>query len=460
MKQTQAQAQTKQKRIAIIGSGISGQTCGYLLSKQHHVTLFEANDYVGGHTATIDLDIDNKTLAVDTGFIVFNDRTYPNFIKMMKQIGITSKATEMSFSVHNKASGLEYNGHNLDTLFAQRKNLLNPRFYYFIIEILRFNRLAKKATTLIQSDQTAEGAKVNQANLDTQVALGEFLDQHGFSDYFATHYVLAMTAAIWSASINSCRDFPLHFFLRFLSNHGLLDIANRPQWYVIEGGSRSYIPKLTQSIQDIRLNSAVVSVTRHGGHATITSLNSTESFDEVIFACHSDQALALLKDPSINETQVLGAIKYRSNEVVVHTDNSLLPKHKKAYASWNYCIDPQADELPTLTYNMNILQGLKTEQDLCVTLNQTKRIDPKHVLRHFNYAHPVFSLESIAAQNQRHIICGKNLTHFCGAYWYNGFHEDGVRSALDVCQRFGITLDTVDPVPKTASNTQQGMAND
>jgi len=428
----------KQRRIAIIGSGISGQTCGYLLSKHHQVTLFEANDHLGGHTATIDLDIDGKTLAVDTGFIVFNDRTYPNFIKMMDQIGITSKPTEMSFSVHNQATGLEYNGHSLNSLFAQRRNLLKPRFYYFIIEILRFNRLSKKAHLLSQNNQGT---------------LGEFLDKHGFSDYFATHYVLAMTAAIWSASINSCRDFPLQFFLRFLSNHGLLDIANRPQWYVIEGGSRCYIPRLTKAIQDIRLNSAVESVTRHRDHVEVISQSGAELFDEVIFACHSDQALALLKDPSQDETEVLGAIKYRANDVVLHTDNRLLPKRKKAYASWNYCIDPLVDELPTLTYNMNILQGLKTEQDLCVTLNQTKRIDPQHILRQFTYAHPVFSLESITAQNQRHTICGNNLTHFCGAYWYNGFHEDGVKSALDVCQRFDITLDTTDAA------TQQGTAN-
>ena len=429
---------SKQRRIAIIGSGISGQTCGYLLSKHHQVTLFEANDHLGGHTATIDLDIDGKTLAVDTGFIVFNDRTYPNFIKMMDQIGITSKPTEMSFSVHNQATGLEYNGHSLNSLFAQRRNLLKPRFYYFIIEILRFNRLSKKAHLLSQNNQGT---------------LGEFLDKHGFSDYFATHYVLAMTAAIWSASINSCRDFPLQFFLRFLSNHGLLDIANRPQWYVIEGGSRCYIPRLTKAIQDIRLNSAVESVTRHRDHVEVISQSGAELFDEVIFACHSDQALALLKDPSQDETEVLGAIKYRANDVVLHTDNRLLPKRKKAYASWNYCIDPLVDELPTLTYNMNILQGLKTEQDLCVTLNQTKRIDPQHILRQFTYAHPVFSLESITAQNQRHTICGNNLTHFCGAYWYNGFHEDGVKSALDVCQRFDITLDTTDAA------TQQGTAN-
>jgi predicted NAD/FAD-binding protein len=427
---------TKKKRIAIIGSGISGQTCGYLLSKQNEVTLFEANNHLGGHTATIDLDIEGKTLPVDTGFIVFNDRTYPNFIKMMDQIGITSKPTEMSFSVHNKATGFEYNGHSLNTLFAQRRNLLSPRFYSFIFEILRFNKMAKKANASGETD------------LGT---LGEFLDKHSFSDYFATHYVLAMTAAIWSASINSCRDFPLQFFLSFLTNHGLLDIANRPQWYVIEGGSRSYIKGLTQSIQDIRLGTPVQWVTRHCEHVEITSDKGTEVFDEVIFACHSDQALHLLNDPSQQESKVLGAMKYRSNNVVLHTDKTLLPKRKNAYASWNYCIDPQVDELPTLTYNMNILQGLKTNQDLCVTLNQTQNIDPAHILRQFTYSHPVFSLESIAAQKQRHTICGDNLTHFCGAYWYNGFHEDGVKSALDVCQRFGVTLDTMETNPLTAS---------
>lgn len=414
------------KRIAIIGSGISGLSCGYLLSPHHHVTLFEANNYLGGHTATIDIEHNGETLAIDTGFIVFNDRTYPNFINMMRQNDVAMQPTQMSFSVHNDGTGLEYNGHNLNTLFAQRRNVLNPRFYYFIREILRFNKLAKHYD---HNDSAS--------NNDT---LGEFLSTHGFSDYFATNYILAMVAAIWSSSVQSCKDFPLRFFLRFFNNHGLLDIENRPQWYVLAGGSRSYIPKLSRNIQAIRLNSPVQSVQRHPNHVAISSLGQTELFDEVIFACHSDQALALLADASTDEQTILGAIPYRDNEVVLHTDTRLLPVRKAAHASWNYWLDADNDALPSVTYNMNILQGLSTATTYCVSLNQTEKIAPPAILRSFNYSHPVFTRESLAAQQQRTRICGYQRTHYCGAYWYNGFHEDGVNSALDVCQRFGVSL--------------------
>ncbi|MFT7558337.1 MAG: putative NAD/FAD-binding protein [Flavobacteriales bacterium] len=422
----------KRKRIAIIGSGISGQTCGYLLSQSHHVTLYESNNCLGGHTATVDVEIEKKQLAVDTGFIVFNDRTYPNFITLMNQIGINAQATEMSFSVHNDSNGLEYNGHNLNTLFAQRRNLLSPRFYRFVLEILRFNKLAKEFNERLLNDQALKG-------LNT---LGDFLDAKNFDDYFSSNYILPMVAAIWSSPIESCREFPLSFFLRFFNNHGLLDIKNRPQWYVVEGGSRSYIQGLTRNIQDIRMNSPVESVRRHGSHIEVNSLNQSEIYDDVIFACHSDQALAILQDANTDESTVLGNIEYRNNEVVLHTDSSLLPKQKNAYASWNYWIDSNTSDLPCLTYNMNILQGLKTDATVCVTLNQSDKIDPKHVLRRFTYAHPVFTEGSIAAQQQRSTICGHNRTHFCGAYWYNGFHEDGVKSALDVCERFGVSLNS------------------
>lgn len=432
------------KRIAIIGSGISGQTCGYLLSQTHHVTLFEGNDYLGGHTATVDIDIDGQKLAVDTGFIVFNERTYPNFIKMMSQIGVESKVTEMSFSVHNEASGLEYNGHNLDTLFAQRRNLLNPKFYRFIGEILRFNKLAKQFETTPSKKELYDDAST----------IGNFLDEHGFSAYFSDNYILAMVAAIWSSSIKSCRDFPLKFFLQFFNNHGLLDITLRPQWYVIKGGSRSYISGLTRNIQDIRIHSPVQSVTRHGNQVEIISQHQSEMYDEVIFACHSDQALALLTDATAKENSVLGAIKYRNNQVVLHTDLQLLPTRKKAYASWNYWIDSNTHNVSSVTYNMNILQGIKTNTTLCITLNQTEKIDPNKILREFSYAHPVFTLDTLAAQQKRTEICGHNHTHFCGAYWYNGFHEDGVKSALDVCQRFGLNLDNVNSIKDTCNLTK------
>ena len=257
-----------------------------------------------------------------------------------------------------------------------------------------------------------------------------------------------MVAAIWSSSIESSRDFPLGFFLRFFNNHGLLDISQRPQWYVIEGGSRSYISGLTKDIQDIRVHCPVQSVKRQVNHIEINSRGQKECFDEVIFACHSDQALALLEDATNDEKSVLGAIPYCDNDVVLHTDIRLLPKRKKAHASWNYWIDSSSSDLPSVTYNMNILQGLKSKKTYCVSLNQTNNIDPKHLVKSFSYAHPVFTRESIAAQQKRSTICGHGRTHFCGAYWYNGFHEDGVNSALDVCERFGLNLDSQTSQPE------------
>lgn len=412
--------------IAIVGSGIAGLTSAWLLSKEHHVTLFEANDYLGGHTATVDVDVAGQSLAVDTGFIVFNDRTYPNFQKLLARIGIKAQPTEMSFSVHQDQTGLEYNGHTLGSMFAQRANLFKPRFYGFLVEIVRFNLLCK--------EQLAQGEVANEQTL------GTFLDQYGFSAFFTEHYILPMVAAIWSSSLADSRDFPLAFFLRFFNHHGLLNLVDRPQWYVIQGGSRSYIPALTASIQDIRLQSPVLGITRHAAGVNITTATGCETFDEVILACHSDQALGLLSDASPAEQQVLGGLSYRDNEVILHTDTRLLPTERRAWASWNYWLDGDDDALPAVTYNMNILQGLTVEQTLCVTLNRGHAIAPDKILRRFNYAHPVYNQAAINAQAQRHRICGQQRTHFCGAYWYNGFHEDGVNSALDVCARFGVSL--------------------
>jgi predicted NAD/FAD-binding protein len=411
-------------KIAIIGTGISGLTSGYYLHKDHDITLFEAGDYVGGHTATIDFEWQGAPYTVDTGFIVYNDRTYPRFIKMMNEIGVTGTPTEMSFSVRNDSSGLEYNGHSLSTLFAQKRNWLNPRFYSFIREILKFNKLAK--------------ASAHDEAIASET-LGDFLRQHSFSDYFSENYILPMGAAIWSSTLADMRAFPLRFFLQFFLNHGLLDVKNRPQWYVVDGGSKAYIPPLTQGFKDrIKLNSPVEKVDFDDAGVTLTVSGKSERFDQVIFACHSDQALTILGDSATqNHNEVLGAMAYQANEVILHTDTSLLPKRTAAWASWNYYLDGQADEAnrkPALTYDMNILQHIESEHTFCVSLNSRDRIDESKIIRTFSYDHPVFSLESRAAQQRRADIQGVNGLWFAGAYWHSGFHEDGVRSALDVVE--------------------------
>ncbi|MDN2480743.1 NAD(P)/FAD-dependent oxidoreductase [Vibrio agarivorans] len=408
-------------KIAIIGSGISGLTCGYHLASKHDITVFEANDYIGGHTATKSVEVAGKRYDVDTGFIVYNDRTYPNFIKMMNEIGVKGIPTQMSFSVRNDGNGLEYNGHTVSTLFAQKRNWLSPKFYRFISEILRFNKLAKACADVTQDDD---------------ITLGDFLSQHGFSDYFCENYILPMGAAIWSSTLADMRAFPLSFFLRFFLNHGLLDVTNRPQWYVIEGGSHAYIGPLTATFKDnIRLNTPVSRVTRDNAGVVVESKGESERFDHVIFACHSDQALRLLGDASEVEQQVLGDMTYQANEVILHTDDALLPKRRSAWASWNYYLSGQSGEeqrLPALTYNMNILQHIEAPATFCVSLNSSQKIDPKKILKTFTYDHPVFTTQSIAAQARKSEVSGVNNTWFCGAYWHNGFHEDGVRSALDV----------------------------
>lgn len=418
-------------KIAIIGSGISGLTCGHYLHQQHDVTIFEANDYIGGHTATVDVELNGQSYAIDTGFIVYNDRTYPNFIKMMNEIGVRGIATQMSFSVRNDANGLEYNGHTITTLFAQKRNWFKPSFYRFIREILRFNQLAKAAAA--------------DAEHSVQT-LGEFLHHHQFSDYFCENYILPMGAAIWSSSLADMRAFPLTFFLRFFLNHGLLDITHRPQWYVIEGGSRAYIEPLTQGFRNnIRLNAPVEWLRRTGQGIELQVHGKIEHFDEVIFACHSDQALALLSDANHLERELLGAMGYQANEVILHTDTSLLPKRKAAWASWNYRLAGDVDQetrLPALTYNMNILQHIDSSETFCVTLNSSESINPNKVLRKFTYHHPVFNRAAIAAQQRKAEISGVNHTWFCGAYWHNGFHEDGVKSALDVVTRLSAQTNT------------------
>ena len=407
--------------IAIIGSGIAGLTCAWRLAGQHQVTLFEAASTPGGHTATVDIATPQGTWAIDTGFIVYNDRTYPRFMGLLSELGLSGQKTQMSFSVHNPQSGLEYNGHSLSSLFAQRRNLVKPAFWGLLREIVRFNRLAKQALG---------GA------FDPAATLQTFLERHRFSPFFARHYILPMGAAIWSSSLQEMRRFPLALFLRFFENHGLLDIRQRPQWYVVPGGSREYVRALLAQRGDrlrLRLNAPVQNVIRRQEGVTLQLASGEQHFDQAIFACHSAQALAMLADPTSAEREILGDIGWQQNEVVLHSDPRWLPTRKRAWASWNYRLSEQDQASACVTYNMNILQGLPADAPLfCVTLNPPTPVDPRFVWKRMVYEHPLFNPQSWSAQMRREEINGRQRSWFCGAYWYNGFHEDGVRSALDV----------------------------
>jgi uncharacterized protein len=423
------------QRIAIIGSGISGLTTAHLLARDYNITVFEANDYIGGHTHTVPVQLDGQEYQIDTGFIVCNDRNYPHFLQFMQQLGVALRPTEMSFSVRNNALNLEFNGHNLNTLFSQRRNFLRPSFYRLVGDILKFNKTAKA---------TIEAGQVAAITLD------EFVATQHLSKQFRDNYLLPMVAAIWSCSVRQAGEFPLAFFLRFFLNHGLLDIKNRPQWYVLKGGSSAYIEPMTRSFADrIRLNTPVQSVVRHDTHIEVNFAGGSESFDQVVFACHSDQALRLLAQPNQQERSILGAMTYQDNDVILHCDSSIMPRKALSWASWNFLAGENAEgeagnspieQLPLVTYSMNILQGIVSSEPFLVSLNASDKIRPEKIFQQFSYAHPVYSVESMAAQSRRDEICGKDRIHFCGAYWYSGFHEDGVRSALDVCKRFGVTL--------------------
>lgn len=415
-------------RIAVIGGGISGMLSWYLLQRKYDVTLLEANNYLGGHTATVDVEVQGQHYAIDTGFIVFNNWTYPIFNKFIAELGVAALPTEMSFSVKNTPNNLEYNGNTFASLFAQKRNIFRPSFWKMLLEITRFNKLGKQ---LVADDH---------ADLDLE--LGAFLDKHGFGAGIRDNYLLPMGAAIWSAGLTEMPQFPVRFFLRFFNNHGLLNINDRPQWSVIKGGSRSYVEALLAKLgtDKLRLNQQIAGVTRQTDGVTVHYADGkTEHFDKVVFACHSDQALALLKDPSAEETAVLGGIAYQQNEVVLHTDTRLLPVRKAAWASWNYNLDSQLSDKSTLTYNMNILQRLTAPVTFCVTLNNTTNIAKDKILGVYHYAHPVYNPMTIACQQRRADINGERNSYFCGAYWYNGFHEDGARSAVDVAAMLGVS---------------------
>ena len=414
-------------KIAIIGSGIAGLTCAHLLNRRHDVTVFEAGDWVGGHTHTVQVSVEGRQYDVDTGFIVFNDWTYPNFIRLLGQLGVSFKPTEMSFSVSDPDSGLEYNGNNLNSLFAQRRNLLSPGFWGMLRDILRFNKQAQR--------------DLIELRIDADMTLDDYLKAGGYGERFILHYIVPMGAAIWSMPMAEMLNFPLQFFVRFFKNHGLLSVSDRPQWQVVEGGSSAYIAPLTAAFKDrIRLNCPVKRVDRDEHGVVIHSPAGIEHFDKVVFACHSDQALQMLASPSEAERAILGALPYADNEVVLHTDTQLLPTRKLAWASWNYRLSGAGHTHAAVTYDMNILQGIESDTTFCVSLNQSAGINPDKVLARFTYAHPQFSLRAVAAQNRWAELDGVRHTHYCGAYWANGFHEDGVVSALRVATAFGETL--------------------
>ena len=410
-------------RIAVVGTGIAGNVAAYHLHRSGHaVTVYEADDRIGGHTHTHAIEIGGEVQHVDTGFIVFNDRTYPGFVALLDELGVESQPSTMSFSVRNDARGLEYNGTSLDGLFAQRRNLASPGFLGMLAEILRFHRLAPALLD--------EGAP--------ETTLGAYLAAHRFGGRFVEDYLVPMGAAIWSTDPALMFDFPARFFVRFLHNHGMLTVNDRPVWRVVRGGSARYVERLVAPFRDrIRVGCAVERIRRAPGGVTLHARgHEAERYDHVFLACHADQALRMLADPTPAEREILGAVPYQRNEAVLHTDTALLPRQRRARAAWNYHRLPGPRAGVALTYDMNVLQGLRSAHTFCVTLNATEHIDPRRILRRMEYSHPLFTPAGAAAQRRHGEISGVRGTHYCGAYWRYGFHEDGVASALQALERF------------------------
>ena len=413
-------------KIAIIGTGISGLTSAYLLSKEHSVHVYEAKDYIGGHVYTLPVHLNGTSYEIDTGFIVFNDRTYPNFNKLLNQINVLSQPTSMSFSVKCETTGLEYNGTSINGLFAQRLNLLKPSFLLMVKDILRFNRDAK----IFLNDSVEE------------ITFGEFLKRGGYSNSLKNNYALPMASAIWSAKSKVIENANFRFFAQFFENHGMLNVNDRPQWRVIKGGSKQYTLKLIESFKNnIRINSPVDKIIRKNeGIEVVFNKQQKELYDRVIIGTHSDQALKMIENPSHEEREILSAIPYQTNVAHMHWDCSVLPKQKNAWASWNYFKPNKLKDETTVTYYMNMLQSLNIPRNVCVSLNIEEHIDPKKIYKKIIYQHPVFTSQAILAQKRHKEIDGVDKIHFCGAYWGSGFHEDGVISALSVCKSFGRSL--------------------
>lgn len=424
-------------KVAVVGTGIAGNVAAWRLAREHDITVYEADRRIGGHTHTVDVEAGGRAWSVDTGFIVYNDVTYPNFIALLDELGVASQVSDMSFSVSRRDGSLEYNGASLNTLFAQRSNLLRPSFYGMLRDILRFNR---EAPALLDDP-------------GNPLTLGEYLRANRYSQAFIDHYIVPMGAAIWSATPEGMQGTPAAFFVRFFHNHGLLTVNDRPTWRVIRGGSKRYVERLVAGHRDrIRLNSPVEWIRRSPGSVLLKARGAEpEVYDRVFLACHSDQALRLLADATPDERAVLGAIRYQSNEAVLHTDTALLPRRRRAWAAWNYHL-PAADARPrdgrvALTYNMNILQSLDAPVEFCVTLNDTAAIDPDKVIQAIDYDHPIFDQAAVAAQQRHREINGACATYYCGAYWRYGFHEDGVVSALAALGHFADDLAAADTLP-------------
>jgi len=409
-------------KIAIIGTGIAGNVVAHRLHASHEITVYEAAAHVGGHTHTHRIELDGEVQHIDTGFIVFNDRTYPNFVDLLDRLGVASHASSMSFSVSNERSGLEYNGTSLNRLFAQRSNVVRPSFLRMVRDIVRFNREAPR----LLDDASDE------------IALGDYLLEHRYSRPFIDDYLVPMGAAIWSTDPQRMLAFPARFLVRFMHNHGMLTVNDRPVWRVVSGGSARYVDRLVAPWRHrIRLSCPVTQVQRAADGVWLSACGAPATrYDHVFFACHADEALRLLGDPSPAEREILGALPFQRNDAVLHTDASLLPRRRLARAAWNYHVPREAGDGVALTYHMNALQGLRSRHDFCVTLNRSDAIHPARVLKRITYRHPVFTPQGIAAQRRHHEISGVNRTHYCGAYWRFGFHEDGVISAQQAVQRF------------------------
>jgi uncharacterized protein len=442
-------------RIAIVGAGISGLVAAHLLAREHEIVLYEAGSYAGGHTNTIRVDTAHHTYHVDTGFIVMNDRNYPNFTRLLRQLGVETQATNMSFSVKGEDEDFEYAG-TPRGLFCQPRNLLSPRFQRMIADLLRFNRELRRLLAHDESDAPAWGRSGqdrpsrggSSRDLSPQgESLQEFLVRRRFSEVFIRRLIVPQVSAVWSADPRQISSFPVRFLAEFFSNHGMLGFRDRPRWATVAGGSARYVEALTRPFHErIRLDSPVHSITRTEDHVEVTADDrgggrDTEHFDQVVIATHSDQALALLSDASAREHEVLGAIPYQRNEAVLHTDSTLLPRRRGVRAAWNFHLLREPKPLSTVTYYMNHLQRISADRDFCVTLNRSETIDPAKVIRTIPYSHPVFTPQGVAAQAQHGAIGGlETRTHYCGAYWGWGFHEDGVLSALRACEPFGVTL--------------------